>query len=49
MVMVTIPQEEYLKLHDDSDFLRCLRNNGVDNWEWYGEALREHYGEEEDE
>lgn len=48
MVTITVPLEEYLQLQDDSDFLRCLRNAGVDNWEWYGEAVREHYGEEDE-
>ena len=26
-------------LYDDNLFLRALESNGVDNWEWYGEAI----------
>jgi hypothetical protein len=40
--IVTITKEEYDKLLDDSIFLNCLRNAGVDNWEWYGEAVSEY-------
>lgn len=36
---VTISKEEYEKLLDDSLFLNCLQNNGVDNWDWYSEAV----------
>lgn len=39
--MVTISREEYTNLRDDSRLLRCLENAGVDNWEWYGDALEE--------
>ena len=37
-----IPSEEYEEMCDDSLFLNCLRNNGVDNWEWYSEAVEEY-------
>ena len=36
---VTISKEDYEELLDDSLFLNCLRNNGVDNWDWYDEAI----------
>jgi len=36
--MVTISKKEYESLCRDSAFLLCLRSNGVDNWDWYGEA-----------
>ncbi len=26
-------------LYDDNLFLRALESNGVDNWEWYDEAI----------
>lgn len=26
-------------LYDDNLFLRALESSGVDNWEWYGEAI----------
>lgn len=35
---VTISLEEYEELLEESRFLNCLQINGVDNWEWYGEA-----------
>lgn len=37
-----IPSEEYEEMYDDGLFLNCLRNNGVDNWEWYSEAVEEY-------
>jgi hypothetical protein len=40
--MVTISKKEYDQLVDDSFFLNCLRNAGVDNWEWYESALDEY-------
>lgn len=37
-----VNSEEHEELLDDSLFLNCLRNNGVDNWEWYDEAVEEY-------
>lgn len=34
-----VDSDEYEELLDDSLFLNCLRNNGVDNWDWYDEAV----------
>lgn len=45
---ITITRKEYKKLLEDSDKLRCLENSGVDNWEWYDEAMKEFYAEDED-
>lgn len=39
METVTISKEEYDELVEDSRFLATLRNAGVDNWEWYDEAV----------
>lgn len=36
---ITIPRKEYEELKDDSLFLTCLLDGGVDNWDWYGEAI----------
>jgi hypothetical protein len=36
---ITLSQEEYDNLREDSLFLSALREAGVDNWEWYGEAV----------
>ena len=36
---VTIARKEYNELLSDQRFLECLRGAGVDNWEWYGEAI----------
>lgn len=45
MATVTIPAGEYDYLKSRDAELTLLENAGVDNWEWYGEALR---GDEED-
>lgn len=37
--MITISQEEYDKLLEDSEFLNALLMAGVDNWEGYSIAL----------
>lgn len=37
-----VESDEYEELLDDSLFLNCLQNNGVDNWEWYSEAVEEY-------
>lgn len=37
-----VDSDEYEELLDDSLFLNCLRNNGVDNWDWYSEAVKEY-------
>lgn len=39
---VTISKQEYEKLVADSNFLECLEQSGVDNWEWY-DAARDLY------
>lgn len=36
--MVTITKKEYIKFLNESEFLRCLKNEGVDNWEGYEDA-----------
>lgn len=36
---VTISKKEYESLKEDSDVLNALRAAGVDNWEWYDDAL----------
>ncbi len=36
---VTLQQAEYDELIRDQKILNALRNAGVDNWEWYDEAL----------
>ncbi len=37
--LVTIPQKRYKQLLDAEDMLSALEKSGVDNWEWYGEAM----------
>jgi len=39
---VTVDKEEYEELKDEVLFLECLRGAGVDNWDWYGEAIEEY-------
>jgi hypothetical protein len=36
---VTITKEEYERLLEDSEFLNCLRAQGVDNWVGYDDAV----------
>lgn len=45
---VTISKEQFDQLQEDSNFLECLQNAGVDNWEGYDYAVelyQEQYGE----
>lgn len=37
----TISKTEYNQLLADARKLTCLENGGVDNWEWYSEALKD--------
>lgn len=37
------------QLNEDSQFLQCLRNAGVDNWDGYSFAQEEMWPEDEDE
>ena len=39
MESVTISKAEYEQLLEDQQFLKALYAAGVDNWEWYEEAL----------
>ena len=41
MEAIIIPKNEFASLLRDSDKLRRLEYGGVDNWEWYGEALND--------
>ncbi len=36
---VAIPKKEYEQLIEDQRVLSALKRAGVDNWEWYGDAL----------
>lgn len=45
---VTIPRKEYDALLQGDRILNALYAGGVDNWEWYGEALSALYDEEEE-
>lgn len=37
-----VDSDEYEELLNDSLFLNCLQNNGVDNWDWYDEAVEQY-------
>lgn len=39
---IVIPISEYNALIEDSLFLQCLRNHGVDNWDGYDYAVDEY-------
>lgn len=45
--IVTMTADEYEELLDDSVFLNCLRNEGVDNWSGY-EFAQERFQEYKD-
>ena len=50
--MITIPEIRYKELLRDSEVLAALHMGGVDNWEWYGDSLRDaglKYFDDEDE
>lgn len=42
---VSIPLSEYQRLTADSEFLRFLEAEGVDNWDGYGDAVEAHEAE----
>lgn len=47
---VTIPKTEYEEMKKAIMKLDCLEAAGVDNWEWYGDAMakyREEIGEDD--
>lgn len=46
---ITISKKEYDSLKDSALLLQALEQSGVDNWDWYGDAMdlyREWKGEE---
>lgn len=48
--MVLIKQflkKEYEKLLYRNEVLNALEAGGVDNWQWYGDSLRQYFGEED--
>lgn len=45
--LITITVKEYNQLLKDSDWLRCLEQAGVDNWEGYSFAIDLRDDEEE--
>jgi hypothetical protein len=40
--MIHLSQEEYIELLRAQEKLKCLEVGGVDNWEWYGEAMEDY-------
>lgn len=42
-------RDELENLYDRDNKLYHLECGGVDNWEWYGESLKDYFEEEEDE
>lgn len=39
----TLTDEQYYNLKRCESLLQCLKEYGVDNWEGYGEALKQHH------
>lgn len=46
--MITITRKKYDSLMADRKLLRALEAGGVDNWEWYGEATRGLFDDDND-
>lgn len=44
---ITITKKRYRELLDCELQLNCLHNGGVDNWDWYGEAMDEYRHQKE--
>ena len=44
---VTISKKRYRKLVEAERKLSALEDAGVDNWEWYGDAMQSIYGDED--
>lgn len=45
---VTINEDYFNELLNDSEFLSVLEEHGVDNWDGYGYAQEEFYQDEEE-
>lgn len=45
---VTISKRVYDSLLDSEAMLTALEDGGVDNWQWYGESLRDYWAERAD-
>lgn len=37
---ITISKQEYASLRESQLMLEALEEAGVDNWEWYGDAMQ---------
>lgn len=46
--MVTLSKDRYEYLQHRDEVLSALEAGGVDNWEWYGESLRDLYKDDEE-
>lgn len=42
---VTISKKEYDSLIKSQHILNALEQGGVDNWEWYGDSIRDYFKE----
>lgn len=38
-----VPENELLDLLENSNKLQALENGGVDNWDWYGDSIRDYF------
>ena len=45
--MIEIEEERFLELLEIEKFLQCLEACGVDNWQWYDDAV-EMYQEDDE-
>lgn len=43
----TISKKEYDELLHRNEILNALEAGGVDNWQWYGDSLKQYFGDED--
>lgn len=46
--IVSLSKDEYDELLDAADRYYALRNGGVDNWEWYDNAMEDYFDAKDD-
>lgn len=44
---IQIDSKRLVELEDIESKMTCLEAGGVDNWEWYGESLKEYHKQKE--
>lgn len=47
--MITITKKQFDDMYEDATMMNCLRNAGVDNWDYWDIAVEEYHGIMEEE